>query len=122
MQGGGLTWSKMFSKEMVAQLDYVFSDALFSPDRDDHLLELWTQATAITNAEGFIARHVGFNLKGMEMESIDALASATFLPEYATHGCGILGTEGTGQSSGEQQANSQVAGRLAAKSALCLRN
>jgi hypothetical protein len=102
MQGGGLSWSKMFSKEMIAQLDCVFSDALFSPGKDGHLLELWTQATAITDAEGFIERHVGFNLKGMDMEPIDALASASILPEYAMHGCGILGTEGTGQSSGEK--------------------
>jgi hypothetical protein len=93
MQGGGLTWSKMFSKEMIAQLDYVFSDALIFPDKDCRLLELWTQATAITDAKGFIERHVGFNLKVMDMELIDARASATFLSEYAVHGCGILGTE-----------------------------
>jgi hypothetical protein len=102
MQGGGLTWSKMYSKEMIAQLDYVFSAALILPDKDGRLLELWTQTTPITDAEGFIERHMGFNLKVMDMEPIDALASATFLPEYAVHGYGILGTEGTGQSSGEK--------------------
>lgn len=80
MQGGGLTWSKMFSKEMIAKLDYVLSDALIFPEKDGRMVELWTPAAVITDAQDFMERYVGWNLRVMNEEPIDILANATFLP------------------------------------------
>jgi histidinol phosphatase-like PHP family hydrolase len=93
MQGGGLTWSKMFSKEMIAQLDYVLSDALIFPEKDGRLVELWTPAAVITDGEDFMERYVAFNLKVMDTEPIDILANATFLPDDIVHDYGTLWTE-----------------------------
>ncbi len=93
MQGGGLTWSKMFSKEMIAQLDYVLSDALVFPEKDGRLLELWTPAAVITDAQDFMDRYVAFNLQVMNVEPIDILANATFLPDDIVHDYGTLWTE-----------------------------
>jgi len=93
MQGGGLTWSKMFSKEMIAQLDYVLSDALIFPEKDGRLVELWTPAAVITDAQDFMERYVAFNLQVMDVEPIDILANATFLPDDIVHDYGTLWTE-----------------------------
>lgn len=93
MQGGGLTWSKMFSKEMIAQLDYVLSDALVFPEKDGRLVELWTPTAVITDAQDFMDRYVAFNLQVMNVEPIDILANATFLPDDIVHDYGTLWTE-----------------------------
>jgi histidinol phosphatase-like PHP family hydrolase len=81
MQGGGLTWSKMFSKEMIAQLDYVLADALIFPEKDGRLVKLWTPAAVTTDAQDFMERYVAFNLQVMNEEPIDIFAHPTFLPK-----------------------------------------
>ena len=93
MQGGGLTWSKMFSKEVIAQLDYVLSDALIFPEKDGHLVELWTPAAVITDEQEFMERYVAFNLQVMNVEPIDILANATFLPDDIVHNYSVLWTD-----------------------------
>jgi len=93
MQGGGLTWSKMFAKEMLVQLDYVLSDALIFPEKNGRLVELWTPAAVITDAQDFMERYVAFNLQVMNVEPIDILANATFLPDDIVHDYGTLWTE-----------------------------
>ena len=93
MQGGGLTWSKMFSKEMIVQLDYVLSDALIFPEKDGHLVELWTPAAKVTDPEDFMERYVAFNLEVMNVEPIDILANATFLPDAIVRDYDALWTE-----------------------------
>ncbi len=93
MQGGGLTWSKMFSKEMIAQLDYVLSDALIFPEKDGRMVELWTPAAKITDPEDFMERYVAFNLEVMNVEPIDILANATFLPDAIVRDYDALWTE-----------------------------
>lgn len=93
MQGGGLTWSKMFSKDMIAQLDYVLSDALEFPDKDTRIIYLWTPAALITDEQDFMERYVAFNLQVMNQEPIDILANATFLPDDIVHDYSVLWTD-----------------------------
>jgi histidinol phosphatase-like PHP family hydrolase len=81
MQGDGLTWPKMFSREMIAKLDYVIADAMIFPDKDGRLVELWTPAAQIPDPEDFMERYVAYNLQVMNEQPIDILASASFLPE-----------------------------------------
>lgn len=90
MQAGGLTWSKMFSKEMIARLDYVLSDALIFPEKDGRWVELWTPTAVITDPQDFMDRYVDFNLQVMNVEPIDILANATFLPDDIVHDYGTL--------------------------------
>ena len=93
MQGGGLTWAKMFSKEMIARLDYVLSDALNFPDKDGRLIKLWTHEAVITDAQDFMERNVAFTLQVMNAEPLDILAHATFLPDDILHDYGTLWTD-----------------------------
>ena len=93
MQGGGLTWSKMFSKDMIVQLDYVLSDALNFPDKDGKIVYLWTPAALITDEQDFMERYVAFNLQVMNEEPIDILANATFLPDDIVHDYSVLWTD-----------------------------
>ena len=69
---------------MIAQLDYVLSDALIMPDKDSRMLEIWQQiglGTVTADAKDFMKRYVAFNLQVMDVEPIDILANATFLPD-----------------------------------------
>lgn len=93
MQGGGLTWSKMFSKEMIAQLDYVLADALEFPEKDGRVLKLWTPAAVINDEQDFMERYVAYNLQVMNTEPIDILSSATFLPDDIVHNYSVLWTD-----------------------------
>ncbi len=81
MQGDGLAWPKMFSKEMIARLDYVIADAMIFPEKDGRLVELWTPAAKIPDPEDFMERYVAYNLQVMNEQPIDILASSSFLPE-----------------------------------------
>jgi histidinol phosphatase-like PHP family hydrolase len=69
------------------------SDALIFPDKDGRLVELWTPAAVINDAEDFMERYAAFNLKVMDVEPSDILANATFLPDDIVHDYSILWTE-----------------------------
>jgi histidinol phosphatase-like PHP family hydrolase len=81
MQGDGLKWPKMFSTEMIAKLDYVLADAMIFPEKDGRMVELWTPAAVVPDPEDFMERYVAYNLRVMNEQPIDILASASFLPE-----------------------------------------
>ena len=81
MQGDGLEWPQMFSKEMIARLDYVIADAMIFPEKDGRLIELWTPAAKVPDPEDFMERYVAYNLRVMEEQPIDILASSSFLPD-----------------------------------------
>ncbi len=93
MQGEGPTWSKMFSKELIAQLDYVLSDALTFPDKSGKLVQLWTPAAVFDDSQDFMERYVDFNVRVMDVEPIDILANATFLPDDIVHDYSVLWTD-----------------------------
>ena len=80
MQAEGLDWMKCFSKEAVALLDFVLSDALTFPEKDGHLVQLWTPAATITDPQDFMERYVAFNVRVISHEPIDIFANPTFLP------------------------------------------
>jgi histidinol phosphatase-like PHP family hydrolase len=81
MQGDGLPWPKMFSKEMLAKLDYILADAMIFPEKDGRLVRLWMPEAKITDPEDFMERYVAYNLQVMNEQPIDILSSATYLPE-----------------------------------------
>jgi len=80
MQAEGLDWMKCFSKEVVAQLDYVLSDALTFPEKDGRLVRLWLPETKVGDKQDFMERYVDFNVRVISQEPIDIFANPTLLP------------------------------------------
>lgn len=80
IQAEGLDWMHCFSKETVAQLDYVLSDALTFPEKDGRRVELWRPWVKVDDKQDFMDRYTEFNVQVMAQEPIDILANPTFLP------------------------------------------
>jgi histidinol phosphatase-like PHP family hydrolase len=80
MQAEGHNWMQCFSKEVVAQLDFVLADALTFPEKDGHPVRLWTPEAQITDPQDFMERYVEFNVQVISREPIDIFANPTFLP------------------------------------------
>jgi histidinol phosphatase-like PHP family hydrolase len=79
IQAEGLDWLTCFSKEVVAQLDFVLSDALTFPEKDGKRVELW-RTVKIEDKQDFMDRYTDFNVQVIAREPIDILANPTFLP------------------------------------------
>ena len=80
IQAEGVDWPKCFSKEVVAQLDYVLSDALTLPERGKKT-HIWTSEVHIEDPQDFMERYVAFNVQVITEEPIDIFANPTFLPD-----------------------------------------
>jgi histidinol phosphatase-like PHP family hydrolase len=80
IQAEGLDWMTCFSKEVVAQLDYVLSDALTFPEKDGHRVELWRPGLKFDDPQDFMERYTDFNVQVIAREPIDILANPTYLP------------------------------------------
>lgn len=76
-----LNWPSVFSKETVAKLDYVLSDALTMPDKAGGWIKIWTPAFKCDDVLDFMDRYVDFHEEVMAKEPIDIMANPTFLPE-----------------------------------------
>jgi hypothetical protein len=76
-----LNWPSVFSKEAVAKLDYVLSDALTMPDKSGGWIKIWTTAFHCDDVQDFMDRYVDFHEEVMAKEPIDIMANPTFLPE-----------------------------------------
>ena len=74
-------WRSAFSKDVIARLDYVLSDALTMPDKTGSLVKIWTSAFHTDDAQDFMDRYVDFHVEVMSRQPIDILANPTFLPE-----------------------------------------
>ncbi len=81
IQAEGLDWMRFFSKEAIARLDYVLTDALTFPEKDGRLVRLWTPAARIENKQDFLERYTEHNVRVIEREPIDILANPLYLPE-----------------------------------------
>ncbi len=93
MQADGDDWMNCFSKEAVAELDYVLSDALTFTERDGRLVRLWTPEAKITDKQDFMGRYVDYNVRVITEEPIDIFANPTFLPEAIAKEYDTLWTE-----------------------------
>lgn len=81
IQAEGLDWMKCFSREAIADLDFVLSNALTFPEKDGRLVHLWTPEAVITDKQDFMERYVAFNVRVISEDPIDIFANPTFLPE-----------------------------------------
>ena len=93
MQADGDDWMNCFSKEAVAELDYVLSDALTFPEKDGRLVHLWTPEAKITDKQDFMERYVDYNVRVITEEPIDIFANPTYLPDAIAKEYDSLWTE-----------------------------
>lgn len=80
IQAEGLDWMTCFSKDVVAKLDYVLSDALTMPQKDGQLARIWLEDFQAGDKQDWMDRYTDFNVQVMASEPIDIMANPTFLP------------------------------------------
>ena len=77
-------WMSCFSPAVLAQLDYVLTDAMTFPGRDGRRVKLWTadaaQQVDMTDKQAFMDRFVDWHVEVMAKEPFDILANTTWLP------------------------------------------
>ena len=93
IQAEGLDWVRCFSREVVAQLDFVLSDALTFPEPDGRRVRLWTPEVNIEDEQDFMDRYVDFNVSVLSATPIDIMANPTFLPSCIADQYDALWTE-----------------------------
>jgi len=77
-------WMSCFSPGLLAQLDYVLTDAMTFPGKDGRRVKLWTAEAAqhvdMTDKQAFMDRFVDWHVEIMAREPFDILANTTWLP------------------------------------------
>jgi histidinol phosphatase-like PHP family hydrolase len=73
-------WASCFSKETLARLDYILTDAWTFPGPDGKRMKLWEKEAVIDPPEKFIDRYVDWHVKIISTEPIDILANVSWLP------------------------------------------
>lgn len=81
IQAEGVDWMTCFSKDTLAKLDYVLSDALTLPEKNGSRTEIWRPWVKVEDKDEFMDRYTEFNVKVMAIEPIDIMANPTFLPD-----------------------------------------
>jgi len=73
-------WDKSFSKEALAELDYVLMDPQSIPLPQGGYQRIWELQTYVEDAEAFMTRYVAHCLHVLERESIQIFGWPLFLP------------------------------------------
>jgi len=78
-------WMTCFSPEVLAQLDYVLTDAMTFPGPNGQRVKLWEKAAEqqvdMHDPERFMDRFVDWHVEIMSTEPFDILANASWLPD-----------------------------------------
>lgn len=93
IQAEGLEWPSCFSKEVVALLDYVLSDALTLPEKRGGFTKIWLPGLRIPDKQAWMDRYTEFHEEVMAREPIDILANPLFLPRIIGEEFEALWTE-----------------------------
>lgn len=81
VQAEYLDWMSCFSREAVARLDYVLTDAMTIRGKDGRRVKMWSPAFEVGNPERFMDEYVEFHGEVMAAGPIDILANCTWLPK-----------------------------------------
>jgi histidinol phosphatase-like PHP family hydrolase len=77
-------WMSCFSRQTLAQLDFVLTDAMTFPGKDGQRVKLWTAEAAqqvdMTDKQAFMERYVDWHTQIMAREPFDILANVSWLP------------------------------------------
>ncbi len=82
-------WMGCFSKETLAKLDFVITDAMTMPDKQGKRMKLWEAKEDLGDAQAFMDRYVDWHVEIMSREPIDIFVNVSWLPskfagEYET--------------------------------------
>jgi len=81
MQAEGREWLRMFSPEVIAQFDYVFTDAMTFTDKGGKRIRLWiNDEVQIGEKQEFMDMYVDKIIGILNKEPIDIYVNPTFLP------------------------------------------
>ncbi len=90
-------WMTCFSPAVLAQLDYVLTDAMTFRGRDGQRVKLWEKAAErqidMHDHERFMDRFVDWHVEIMATEPFDILANASWLPDALLAGYEALWTK-----------------------------
>ena len=94
IQAECIDWMTVFSKDAIAQLDFVLSDAMTFVEKDDSRVELWkAEKVKIADKQDFMERYTDFTVRKIEREPLDILACPTYLPAVLAPEFDALWTE-----------------------------
>jgi hypothetical protein len=92
MQGEGREWLTLFSPEMIAKFDYVFTDAMTFRDKRGKRIRLWIRKEVqIDDKQDFMDMYVE-KIVSVLNEPIDIYVNPTFLPAYIADEYDVLWT------------------------------
>ena len=82
-QGEGREWTSTFSRQVLAQFDYVFTDAMTFTDDNGKRMRLWIaeEVGQIPDHEKFMDTIVDRTVKIVSTEPVDIYVNPTFLPD-----------------------------------------
>ena len=94
-QAEGREWLDMFSPEVLAQFDYVFTDSMtFTDDRNGKRTRLWMpDEVEVGDSQAFMDMLVEKTVGILESEPVDIYVNPTFLPETIADDYDTLWTE-----------------------------
>ena len=94
MQAEGREWVKMFSPEMIAKFDYVFTDSMTFTDQRGQRTRLWIPAEVqVDDKQAFMDMLVEKTVGILNHEPIDIYVNPTFLPAVIADEYDSLWTE-----------------------------
>lgn len=78
-------WMSCFSRETLAQLDYVLTDTMTFPGKDGQRVKLWEPGLSekgvdLSDPQKFMERYVDWHVQIMANEPVDLLANVSWLP------------------------------------------
>lgn len=80
VQAEWIDWMSCFSKDTIAQLDYVLTDAMTIHGSDGRRAKMWTPQFDPGPPQPFMDRYVAWHEEIIATEPIDILANVCFLP------------------------------------------
>lgn len=73
-------WMGCFSREALAKLDFVLTDAMTFPAPDGHRMKLWEDGVDLGDTATFMDRYVDWHVAILEQQPIDVLANVSWYP------------------------------------------
>jgi len=80
LQPVNLGWSKAFSPELLAQLDYVLMDPQTIPLANGEFMHIWEFSTYVEDTNEFMERYMAYSLEILNKEPINIFSWPLFLP------------------------------------------
>jgi histidinol phosphatase-like PHP family hydrolase len=77
-------WMGCFSRDVLAQLDFILTDTMTFPGQDGQRVKLWLEGAeakvGLTDKEAFMDRYVDWHVEIISKQPIDLLANVSWLP------------------------------------------